>query len=176
MTESLALFEQAVARDPLFALAYAAIAQAHTESVNGGIDRVVPAEAFARAQQAVDHALALDDGLAEAHDIVGLLRFTRDFDWKGAEAEFRLALRLSPGSADIYQHFGWLCSAQGRFDESLALLRRARELDPLATRSDFANELMRAGQDRGGARGGSAQPWRSIPPIRVFTRCSAGPA
>ncbi len=143
---SVALFEQAVARDPHFALAYAAIAQTHTESVNGGISRVVPAEAFARAQQAVNRALAIDDGLAEAHDIVGLLRFTRDFDWKGAEEEFRLALRLSPGSADVYGHLGWLCSAQGRFDESLALLRRARELDPLAVRSDFANELMRAGR------------------------------
>ena len=146
LKESLALFEQAVARDPLFALAYAAIAQAHTESVNGGIDRVVPSEAFARAQQAVDHALALDDGLAEAHDVVGLLRFTRDYDWKGAENEFRLAIKLSPGSADVYQHLGWLCSAQGRFDESLALMKKAHELDPLATRSDYANELMRAGR------------------------------
>jgi len=143
---SLALFEQAVARDPHFALAYAAIAYAHVEFIISGISGVVPVEAFARAQQAVDSALALDEGLAEAHGIVGLLRFTRDFDWKGAEAEFRLALRLSPGSADLYEHLGWLCSAQGRFDESLALMRRARELDPLEHRSDVVNELMRAGR------------------------------
>jgi serine/threonine-protein kinase len=142
----LALFEQAVARDPLFALAYAGIAQSHAEGVIGGISGVVPGEAFARAQQAVDRALALDEGLAEAHGIRGLILFTRDFDWKGAEAEFRLALKLSPGSADTYQQLGWLCSAQRRFDESLALMRRARELDPLAIRSDFANELMRAGR------------------------------
>ncbi len=147
-TASLAFLEQAVARDPGFALAYAAIAQTHGESVSAGINLVAPAVAFARAQQAVDHALALDDGLAEAHDMVGVLRFTRDFDWTGAEEEFRLALRLSPSSADIYQHLGWLCSAQSRFDESLALMRRARQLDPLAIRSDFANELMRAGQVR----------------------------
>jgi Tfp pilus assembly protein PilF len=107
---------------------------------------VVPLEAFARAQRAIDTALALDNNLAEAHGIVGLLRFTRDFDWKGAEAEFRLALTLSPGSADLYDHLGWLCSSQGRFDESLALMHRARELDPLTHRSDVANELMRAGQ------------------------------
>jgi serine/threonine protein kinase/tetratricopeptide (TPR) repeat protein len=143
---ALVLFEQAVARDPLFALAYAGIAQAHVEGVIGGISGVVPVEAFARAQQAVSHALALDDGLAEAHGIAGLLRFTRDFDWKGAEAEFRLALKLSPNSADSCLQLGWLCSAQGRFDESLALMRRARELDPLAIRSDLANELMRAGR------------------------------
>ncbi len=143
---ALAFFEQAVARDPLFALAYAGIAQTNVEGVIGGISGVVPVEAFARAQQAVDRALALDDGLAEAHGIRGLILFTRDFDWKGAEAEFRLALKLSPGSADSSLQLGWLCSAQGRFDESLALMRRARELDPLAIRSDFANELMRAGR------------------------------
>ena len=143
---ALVLFEQAVARDPLFALAYAGIAQAHVEGVIGGISGVVPVEAFARAQQAVNHALALDDGLAEAHGIAGVLRFTRDFDWKGAEAESRLALRLSPGSADICLQLGWLCSAQGRFDESLALMLRAREIDPLAIRSDYPNELMRAGR------------------------------
>jgi eukaryotic-like serine/threonine-protein kinase len=145
-TESLALFEQAVGRDPGFALAYAAIAYAHAELIISGVRGVVPLEAFARAQKAVDSALALDDGLAEAHGIQGLLRFTRDFDWKGAEAEFRLALRLSPGSADTYEHLGWLCSSQGRFDESLALLRRARELDPLSNRTDVANELIRAGR------------------------------
>ncbi|MFI5165495.1 MAG: protein kinase [Thermoanaerobaculales bacterium] len=146
--QGLAFFEQAVARDPQFALAYAAIAHAHTQFGIEGISGVLPADAFARAQQAVESALAIDDGLAEAHGIVGLLRFTRDFDWEGAEAEFRLAIRLSPGSADLYDHLGWLCSAQCRFDESLALVRRARELDPLAHRSDVANELMRAGRSQ----------------------------
>jgi serine/threonine-protein kinase len=148
VTRSLAFFEQAVAHDPGFALAYAAMAHAHTQFGIEGISGVTPAEAFARAQRAVESALALDDGLAEAHGIVGLLRFTRDLDWKGAEAEFRLALRLSPGSPDLYDHLGWLCSAQGRFDESLALVRKAQELDPLAHRSDVANELMRAGRTR----------------------------
>jgi TolB-like protein/Flp pilus assembly protein TadD len=146
VTRSLYYFEQAVARDPGFALAYVGMAHAYTQFGVEGISDVLPLEAFARAQRAIDSALALDNNLAEAHGIVGLLRFTRDFDWKGAEAEFRLALTLSPGSADLYDHLGWLCSAQGRFDESLALMRRARELDPLAHRSDVANELMRAGR------------------------------
>ena len=146
ITRSLALFEQAVTHDPGFALAFVAMAHAHIQFGMEGISGTMPLEAYARAQKAVDSALALDNGLAEAHGIVGLLRFTRDFDWKGAEAEFRLALGLSPSSADVYDHLGWLCSAQGRFDESLALVRRARELDPLAHRSDVANELMRLGR------------------------------
>ena len=144
---SLALFEQAVARDPLFALAYAAMAQTHTESRPRWNQR----RACRRRRSPARSRLWIvrwrsTTALAEAHDIVGLLRFTRDFDWRGAEEEFRLALRFSPGSADIYQHLGWLCSSQGRFDESLTLLRRSRELDPLAIRSDYANELMRAGR------------------------------
>jgi TolB-like protein/tetratricopeptide (TPR) repeat protein len=143
---SLAFFEQAVARDPAFALAYVGMAHAQTQLGIEGISGTAPGENFARAQRSVDSALALDDGLAEAHGIVGLLRFVRDFDWRGAEAEFRLALRLSPGSADLYDHLGWLCSSQRRFDEAIALVRRARELDPLAHRSDVANELMRAGR------------------------------
>ncbi|HVN76417.1 MAG TPA: protein kinase [Thermoanaerobaculaceae bacterium] len=146
LTEGLACFERAVARDPSFALAYTAMAHAHTQFGIEGMSGVQPLEAFERAQAAVQSALALDDGLAEAHGILGLLRFARDFDWKGAEAELRLALALSPGSADAYDHLGWLCSAQCRFDESLALVRRARELDPMAHRSDVANELMRAGR------------------------------
>jgi TolB-like protein/Flp pilus assembly protein TadD len=146
VTRSLHYFEQALARDPGFALAYVGIAHAYSQFGVEGISGLVPLEAFARAQRAVASALALDNNLAEAHGIVGLLRFTRDFDWKGAEAEFRLALTLSPGSADLYDHLGWLCSSQGRFDESLALMRKARELDPLTHRSDVANELMRAGR------------------------------
>ena len=146
VTTSLHYFEQAVARDPGFALAYVGMAHAYTQFGVEGISGVLPLEAFARAQRAVDSALALDNNLAKAHGIVGLLRFTRDFDWKGAEAEFRLALTLSPGSADLYDHLGWLCSAMGRFDESLALMRRARDLNPLTHRSDVANELMRAGR------------------------------
>ena len=167
VTQSLAFFERALSRDPGFALAYAAMAHAHTQSGIEGISGVLPAEAFARAQQAVDRALALDRDLAEAHGIVGLLRFTRDLDWKGAEAEFRLALTLSPSSADIYDHLGWLFSAQGRFDESLAHVRRAQELDPLAHRSDFANELMRAGRIGKRSPRPSARS-RSIPATRAL--------
>ena len=166
---SLAHFEQAVAHDPRFALAYAAMAHAHTQIGISGVSGVTPAEEFARAQSAVDAALALDDGLAEAHGVLGLILFTRDYDWKRAEAEFRLALTLSPGNADVHDHLGWLCSAQGRFDESLALVRRARELDPLAHRSDVANELMRAGR----AQEALAEAERSVALDPSYTRSQA---
>jgi len=72
--------------------------------------------------------------------------FIHDFDWEGAEAEFKLALELNPGAADIYDHYGWLCGSLERWDEALALVKRAEELDPLMHRSDVASTLLRAGR------------------------------
>ncbi len=69
-----------------------------------------------------------------------------DFDWVGAEAEFKLALELSPGAADIYDHYGWLCGALERYEEALVLVQRAQELDPLTHRADVATTLLRAGR------------------------------
>jgi len=144
--QSIAFFEQAIAKDPRFALAHVALAHTYTHLGIEGIVGWEPELVYRRAKDAVAKALALDDGLGEAHGIAGLLRFVCDFDWVGAEKELRLALELSPGSADVHDHYGWLCSALGRSDEALGAVRRARELDPLAHRSDVASELMRAGR------------------------------
>ncbi|HET7038517.1 MAG TPA: protein kinase [Gemmatimonadales bacterium] len=141
----IACFEQAMTRDPGYALAQAGIALAYAElATQGGATR--PEEAYDRATTAAERALALDAHLGEAHAVLALLKFMRDFDWTGAEAEFRLALSLSPGSADIHDHFGWLCGALERHEEALALVRRAQELDPLAHRADLAAALLRTGR------------------------------
>jgi serine/threonine-protein kinase len=144
--QSIALFEQAIAKDPRFALAHTALAYTYTHLAIEGVVGWEPELIYRRAKDAIAKALALDDGLGEAHGIAGLLRFVCDFDWAGAEKEIRLALDLSPGSADVHDHYGWLCSSLGRYDEALGAVRRARELDPLAHRSDVASELMRAGR------------------------------
>ena len=140
-------FEQALASDPGYALAHAGIALAYIEFViSQGGGRMNPEVASARARDAAARALELDGHLAEAHGVMALLRLVWDFDWTGAEAELKLALELKPGSADTYDHYGWLCWALGRHDEALALVRRAQELDPLVHRSDVASALLRAGQ------------------------------
>ena len=144
--QSIALYEQAIAKDPKFALAHTALAYTYAHFGIEGVVGWEPELVYRRAEEAVARALAIDDGLGDAHCIAGLLRFVREFDWAGAEKELRLALDLSPGSADVHDHYGWLCSALGRRDEALAAVRRARELDPLAHRSDVASELMRAGR------------------------------
>jgi serine/threonine-protein kinase len=140
-------FEQAIAADPGYALAYTGIALANGELAAGqGGGTVTPDVAYHRALEAVTKALALDGSLGEAHSVLALLKMAHDFDWTGAEAEFKLALELSPGGADIYDHYGWLCAALERWEEALASVRRAQELDPLTHRADVASTLLRAGK------------------------------
>jgi serine/threonine-protein kinase len=140
-------FEQAIAEDPAYAPAHVGVALAYAEFAAGsGGGTLRPDVAFQRAKEAVTKALALDSGLGEAHSVSALLKLVHDFDWVGAEEEFKLALELSPGGADIYDHCGWLYSALERYDEAIAMVKRAQELDPLMHRADVATELLRAGR------------------------------
>jgi serine/threonine protein kinase/tetratricopeptide (TPR) repeat protein len=140
-------FRKAIAVDPDYALAHTGLALAYAELAAGeGSSALRPDLAHQEAKQAITRALALDGQLGEAHSVLALLKFTRDFDWAGAEREFKLALELSPGAADIYDHYGWLCGALERWDEALALVKRAQELDPLMHRADVATTLLRAGR------------------------------
>jgi serine/threonine-protein kinase len=94
----------------------------------------------------VEQALALDNSLADAHCMLAQIRAMSDFDWAGAEEEFKHALELGPSHADTYDLYGRMCAAIGRFDEAIAMGARAHELDPLAHRTDLASTLMRAGR------------------------------
>jgi serine/threonine-protein kinase len=145
--KGIAYFRKAVAVDPDYALAHTGLALAYAELAAGeGGSALRPDLAHLEAKQAITRALALDSQLGEAHSVLALLKFTRDFDWAGAEREFKLALQLNPGAADIYDHYGWLCGAVERWDEALALVTRAQELDPLMHRADVATTLLRAGR------------------------------
>ena len=137
-------FEQAVAKDPNYALAYAALAMVYTELAETGSLR--PGEAYARARDASAKALALDLGLGEAHCMLAYITAVCDFNWVSAEQEFKRALELTPNSADTHDLYGRMCLALERNDEALAMERRAQELDPLAHRADVARALLRAGR------------------------------
>ena len=137
-------FEQAIAKDPEYALAYAALAMVYTELGEAGAMR--PDEAYARAKAASATALALDPELGEAHCMLAFIKAVCDFDWVGAEQEFKRALELTPNSADTYDLYGRMCLALERSDDALAMERRAQELDPLAHRADVARALLRAGR------------------------------
>jgi serine/threonine-protein kinase len=144
--QGLKYLEQAVARDPNYALAYATIAQTYTD-VGIGVAGSLPAgEAFQRAKAAVTRALELDPGLADAHAVLGHLKFVCDYDWAGAEAELKRAIELNPNSGNAYDFYGLMLSALERHDEAIEMQRRAHELDPLAHRMDLATTLLRAGR------------------------------
>ena len=144
MHKAIEYFEAAIARDPDYGLAHAGVAKAYSElAVTGSIEAK---DGYQRAQAAALDALRIDSTLGDAHCILGEIKAVRDFDWAGAEREFKRALELSPSSADAYDLYGRMCAALGRFDEAIALVKRAQELDPLAHRSDHANALLRAGR------------------------------
>ena len=143
MHQAISYFQRAIAIDPGYALAYANMAIAYTEIAE--IGAASPSEVFPRAREAAAKALELDPMLAEAHSTAAYLKMC-DFDWSAAERGFKRALELNPNSADTYDLYGRLCSAQLRFDEAIALLRRAQEMDPLAHRLDVTTTLLRAGR------------------------------
>jgi serine/threonine protein kinase/tetratricopeptide (TPR) repeat protein len=138
--------EEAVQRDPSYALAYAAIAKAYTDMGLGVMGSIPPDEAFARAKAATARALELDPRLAEAHASLGHLKYVCDYDWVGAEKELKLAIELNPNSGDVYDIYGLLLSAQERYDEAIEAQRRAHELDPLKHRMDIVTTYLRAGR------------------------------
>lgn len=144
MRQAIVFFEQALAIDPGYALAHAGIAMAYTElGETGALD---PVRAYPQAKAAAARALALDPDLAEAHCTRAFGMFVYDFDWPGAEAEFKRALELSPSNADTHDLYGRFCSALERFDEAIVLQQRAHELDPLAHPVDVATAYLRAGR------------------------------
>jgi eukaryotic-like serine/threonine-protein kinase len=142
----LAYLEDAVGRDPAYALAHAALAKAYTDIGLGVVGELPPEEAFARAKLATARALELDPRLAEAHAALGHLKYVCDYDWAGAEAELKLAIELNPNSGDVYDVYGLLLSARERYDEALEAQRRAHELDPLKHRMDMVTTYLRAGR------------------------------
>jgi eukaryotic-like serine/threonine-protein kinase len=143
--QAIGLCEQAVGRDPNYALAHCTIARAYTE-IGLGFGALPSDEAFRRARAAVTRALEADSGLAEGHTMLAFLKFVCDYDWIGAEQEFKLALELDPNSGDTYDSYGLMLAALERYDEALRMQERAHELDPLAHRGDTATTLLRAGR------------------------------
>jgi len=130
MDKSVDCFQQAVARAPGYAMAYAGLAEAYTtQAYLRAVDRTAFVE---KARAAVTRALELDPDLAEAHTAQGLVRFYFEWDWEGAEAAFRRAIDLNPGSQAVNEEYGSFLMALGRFDEGLARTRIAAGLDPLS--------------------------------------------
>lgn len=123
-------FEQALRIDAHYAQAYTGLADSYAALAL--LEFMAPNEAYPKAKEAVDKALTLDAKLADAHTSLGLIRFQYDWDWQGAEEEFRTALDINPSYAPAHHFFADYLKAMGRFDEALLEIEKARELDPLS--------------------------------------------
>jgi serine/threonine-protein kinase len=120
-------FEQAIGKDPKFALAYAGLADAFIMSPD-----YIPREAYPKAKAAALKALELDDAIAEAHTSLGWILIGYEHDFRGGEKEYRKAFELNPNYATAHQWYGLHLAATGRFDEALHEIRLAQEIDPLS--------------------------------------------
>ena len=130
LRKSIGFFEEALQIDPAYAQAYTGLADSYAALAL--LEFMAPNEAYPKAKEAVAKALALDADLAAAHTSLGLVRFQYDWDWQGAEEAFNLALDINPNYAPAHHFFADYLKAMGRFDEAVAEIEKARELDPLS--------------------------------------------
>jgi serine/threonine protein kinase/Tfp pilus assembly protein PilF len=128
--KSLGYFQQAIDRDPTYALAYAGIADCY--DLLGWYDYLPPEEAFPRARAAAEKALEMDDTLAEANASLGWISANYEWDWRTAESKYKRAIELNPSYATVHQWYAEYLSYMGRHDESITEAKRAQELDPLS--------------------------------------------
>jgi len=131
LRQAIAFYEQAIALDPNYALAYAGLAEAYV--LLPFYTATAPLEAFPKGKAAALKALQLNDRLAEAHTALAYLLYLGDMDMAGSTAEFERAIALNPNYATAHQWYqNGTTTAFGRFDQAIAEGKRAIELDPLS--------------------------------------------
>jgi TolB-like protein/DNA-binding winged helix-turn-helix (wHTH) protein/Flp pilus assembly protein TadD len=124
-------FEEAIRKDPGYALAYAGLADSWVPRAWYGY--VPPREAFSRAKAAVTRALELDADLPEAHTTLAFITLYYDWQWAAAEREFQRAIELNPNYANAHHWYAEYLSLRGRHEEGIRESERARDLDPLSS-------------------------------------------
>ena len=131
LRKAIAYFNQAIAKDPNYALAYAGLADAYVLLPPYGAASAL--ESFPQAEAAAKKALELDDALAEAHTSLAQVLVSYDFDFKGSTREFERAIALNPNYATAHHWYGsGPPLSLGEFDRAIAELKRAQQLDPLS--------------------------------------------
>ena len=130
LKEAVVHFQEAISKDPKYALAYAGLADTYSLLSDYNVAR--PGESYVRAKEAALKALELDGELAEAHTSLGYVNMYYYWDWGEVESRFRRAISLNPNYATAHQWYSEYLAAMGRFDEALVEIRRAKEIDPLA--------------------------------------------
>ena len=139
LEKALEYFELALEKDPNYALAYAGIADTRFARALRGL--VPPREALPTSKAAALKAMELDDTLAEAHGVLAGHKYWYEWDWAGAETEFRRAIELDPNYADARVFYSRFLSAMRRPEEAIAEIGRALELDPFSYLFQYVHGL-----------------------------------
>ena len=131
LNKAIAHFQNAIKEDPNYALAHVGLADCYNALGVVQIGALPPTEARRRAEENAAKALALDPTLAEAHTALGYVKHY-NWNWAGAEHDFRRAIELNPSYANAHNFYASLLMSRGHVDESIASSNRARELDPFS--------------------------------------------
>jgi TolB-like protein/Flp pilus assembly protein TadD len=132
LIKSIAYFDDAIAADSRYALAYSGRADSYALLGSRGLGAIDSHEAMRKAKAAAKKAVALDPTLAEAHLSLAFVKFQFDWDWQGAEKAFRRAIALNPNSAVSHSRYAMYLATRSRMSEAMSQIDRARELDPLS--------------------------------------------
>ena len=137
-------FQEAIVKDPNYALAYTGLADCYTLRSDYGF--LAPTDGYALAKGAVTLALKYDESLAEAHTSLASIKAVTDWDWQGAENEYRRAIELNPNYPTAHHWYAAQLLLQGRLDQALQEIKKAQQLDPLSLgiNKDFAVILLYA--------------------------------
>jgi tetratricopeptide (TPR) repeat protein len=130
LQKSIEYFNQTVAVDPSYALAYAGLADSY--AILPFYSNTKSAEAFPKAKAATTKALEIDDSLVEAHTTLAHIRMWYEWDWSGAERDFKKAIELNSNYPTAHQWYSLHLSFQERHQEALTEIKRAYELDPFS--------------------------------------------
>ena len=129
------LFQAAVQKDPSFAAAYAALADAYRALIFNS--NAAPADVLPQSEAAAKRAIEIDAQLAEAHSALAANLTDYNWDWEGAEKEFEIAIRLNPNSSYVRSTYAHFLRQAGKIEESIREGRRAIELDPVSAMGNF---------------------------------------
>ena len=129
-SKSIEYFQQAIAKDPNYALAYSGLADAYSFMANQSVSS--PVDAMPKAAAAALRALELDNSLAEAHTSSAYIKLYYDWDLPGAEQEYKRAIELNPRYATPHHGYGYLLISSGKTAEAFAEIEKAEEIDPLS--------------------------------------------
>ncbi len=132
LQKSIVFYQQSIAVDPTYALAHVGLAEAHALLAWFAFVLCPPRQAMPQAKASALRALELDGSLAQAHVSLALVRLLFDWDWAGAESEFKQAIELNPNYPTAHHWYPILLTGAGRFDESLFQIGRALELEPMS--------------------------------------------